>query len=853
MHDLTRKIIVPPRKSRRHRRGGSAIRRTRPCLESLEARVVLSSNNTPYLQTNLVSDIQGLAQVTDSNLVNPWGVSFGPKSPFWVSNQGSNTSTLYAVTPTGVSIVPLVVQIPTTASGPQGPTGQVFNNTSSFLVNGNPAAFIFANLNGTISAWNGGASATVESPSTGAVYTGLAIASNTAGDFLYAADGAKDRIDVFDRTFKPHDFGPNAFVDPVLPSGLVPFGIRLINGDLFVTYAPAGHDNQTGAHEGQGAVAVFTTSGKFLPSPSGGELITGGKLAAPWGITLAPAGFGTFSGDLLVGNFAYKDSVINAFDPSTGKFRGTLSDASGHPIANPGLWTLTFGNGVNGGDPNTLYFTAGIKDEKHGLFGSLQAIPPLSPHAPIVPNLPNGAFQSLITVPANGDVNPYGVAFVPQGFPTDGLLHSGDILVSNFNNSANQQGTGSTIVDISPNGGESLFFQDTTASGLTTALGVLKSGFVIVGNLPTTYDSHGNVTSIGQGSLRILDRNGNVVTTLSDSTFLDGPWDLTINDQGSHAQVFVSNVLNGVVTRINLDIPKGGDPIVVSFTKVASGYLTRTDPAALVVGPTGLAFDAKSDTLYVASTGDNAIFAIPHADDRSTHAGMGQLVYADNAHLRGPLGLVLVPNGDLITTNGDAVNGDATQPSELVEFTPSGHFVGQFPIDPNPGGAFGLAVSDVGGLLRLAAVDDNVPNLDVWNFQTRSEPHEAIAPSMVVVSLPPAAGATSTSTGASTSAGASTTTTTSTSIGIASDPSTPTTVPAEGSSNGMTSSSSTGSGVDSSLPIRRGHHVFLARLAHRHRAAAHQNHKTGLASRPSKPHPIQAPSRPTSPSWPMSY
>ncbi len=172
-----------------------------------------------------------------------------------------------------------------------------------------------------------------------------------------------------------------------------------------------------------------------------------------------------FSGDLLVGNFAFGDSSINAFDPSTGAFRGTLTDATGHTIFNPGLWTLTFGNGVSGGDPNTLYFTAGIDGESHGLFGSIQAIPPLSATAPIVPNLPNGAFQTLTTVPSNGDVNPYGVAFVPQGFPTGGTLSPGDILVSNFNNSGNQQGTGTTIVDVKPNGGESLFFQGPAAPG----------------------------------------------------------------------------------------------------------------------------------------------------------------------------------------------------------------------------------------------------------------------------------------------------------------------------------------------------------------------------------------------------
>ena len=404
-----------------------------------------------------------------------------------------------------------------------------------------------------------------------------------------------------------------------------------------------------------------------------------------------------------------------------GHFQGVLTLGSGRPFSENNLWALSFGNGGNGGLANTLYFTAG-PEGTDGLFGSLQVIPSLSAKAPIVPNLPNGAFQTVTTVPANGDVNPYGVAFVPPGFPTGGTLSPGDILVSNFNNSANQQGTGTTIVDIKPNGAQSLFFQGSSTPGqlgLTTALGVLKRGFVIVGSVPATYDSMGNLVSVGQGSLMILDRNGNVVTTLSDSKLLDGPWDLTVNDQGGRAEVFVSNVLSGTVTRIDLKIPNGGNPIVKSETQIASGYLTRTDPAALVVGPTGLAYNPKNDTLYVASTGDNKIFAISNAARRRSGAGTGRVVYQDNAHLRGPLGLVLAPNGDLITTNGDAVNPDPNQASELVEFTPRGKFVGQFSIDPMQGGAFGLAVSNVGGVLRLAAVEDVTNSVDVWTFNTR--------------------------------------------------------------------------------------------------------------------------------------
>jgi uncharacterized protein (TIGR03118 family) len=717
MYNVSMKGIARREAFGQQPRARSASRRSNPRLEALEGRIVLSTS-TAYLQTNLVSDIPGLAQVTDSNLANPWGVSFSATSPFWVSNQHSNTSTLYAVTPTGVTQIPLVVNIPTTASGPQGPTGQVFNNTSSFDVNGSPAFFIFANLNGTISGWNGGGSATIAWTTPGAVYTGLATATDASDSFLYAADGAQNRIDVFDGTFTPHSFGPNSFVDPKLPAGLVPFNIASVGGDLFVTYAPAGHANQASAQPGQGAVAEFTTSGVFIS-----QIAVGGKLASPWGITMAPAGFGQFSGDLLVGNFAYGFGSINAFDPSTGTFRGTLSDTNGQAILNPGLWTLAFGNGGNAGNPNTLYFTAGIGGEQHGLFGSLQPISSLSRTAPIAPNLPAGAFQTLTTVPTNGDLNPYGVAFVPFNFPANGAISPGDLLVSNFNNSANQQGTGTTIVRISPSGSESVFFQGPStpgALGLTTALGVLGNGFVIVGSVPATYDNMGNLLSIGQGSLMILDKNGNVVETLTDPELLDGPWDLTINDQGAAAQVFVSNVLSGTVTRINLQVPLNGNPVVLRMTEIASGYIARTDPAALVVGPTGLAYNRQSDVLYVASTGDNAIYAIQNAAHTTFDSSKGRLIYKDDAHLRGPLGLVLAPNGDLITSNGDAVNPDPTQASELIEFTPSGRFVGEFSIDPAQGGAFGLAVTNFNGILRLAAVEDVTNSVDVWTFNTQS-------------------------------------------------------------------------------------------------------------------------------------
>ena len=329
----------------------------------------------------------------------------------------------------------------------------------------------------------------------------------------------------------------------------------------------------------------------------------------------------------------------------------------------------------------------------------------------ILGQLPTSAERIVSTVPTNGDVNPYGVAFVPEGFREDGMLQAGDILVSNFNNSQNVQGTGTTIVKITPGGAVSVFFQGEPGLGLTTALGILRGGFVLVGNLPTTNDG----ANVEQGSLLVIDRFGHLVTTLASASLLDGPWDLTINDECPSAQIFVSNVLSGTVTR--LDVFAANDSFhVVDANQIAHGYLHRTDPAALVVGPTGLAYDRFRDVLYVASTGDNEIFAIPFARGTLNDAGLGALVYKDNTHLHGPLGLALAPNGNLITANGDAVNVGGTQ-NALVEFTQQGKFVAQFQVDPGAGGgAFGLAFSGGFENFRFAAVDDDQNTLDIWNI-----------------------------------------------------------------------------------------------------------------------------------------
>jgi uncharacterized protein (TIGR03118 family) len=311
-----------------------------------------------FKKRNLVSDIDGIARITDPNLVNPWGLSFGPATPAWVADNGSDVSTLYSggVRKSIPVTLPLVVGIPGGA-----PTGTVFNATGGFEVNGAPAHFIFDSEAGTITAWNAGTQAVTEATTPDAIYKGLAI----AGDRLYAANFHAATIDVFNDAFAPTTV-PGGFVDPNLPAGFAPFNIQEIAGFLVVAYAKQDADAEDEvAGDGLGYVDVFDAGGHLIR-----RLISQGALNAPWGLALAPRHFGAFGGDLLVGNFG--DGAINAYDPRTGAFEGTLQNKDGNQIKINGLWALRFGNGVIG-TPQTLLFTAGIADEDHGLFGEIVA------------------------------------------------------------------------------------------------------------------------------------------------------------------------------------------------------------------------------------------------------------------------------------------------------------------------------------------------------------------------------------------------------------------------------------------------------------------------------------------------
>lgn len=328
------------------------------------------------------------------------------------------------------------------------------------------------------------------------------------------------------------------------------------------------------------------------------------------------------------------------------------------------------------------------------------------------PFLP-GPVRVVSTVPANGDVNPYGVAFVPATFPAGGTIHPGDVIVSNFNASSNAQGSGTTIVDVPANAPVSLFFQGAAPLGLTTALTVLRKGFILVGNFPSP---DGTCESASEGSILVIDKNGNLISTITDPT-IQGPWDSAMLDEGDHAKLFVANALSGTVVRYDLSVSDSGVS-VTQARQIASGYMHTCDPVTFVDAPTGLVFDPSRDVLYVASTADNVVYAVSNAAGRTDDGGTGRLIYQDPQHLHGALAMAMAPNGHLLATNNDAINPDPAQPSELVEFTIEGKFVKEISLDPTAGGSFGLAVESLGKTAKLAAVDDSVNLFLIWTLQS---------------------------------------------------------------------------------------------------------------------------------------
>ncbi len=355
---------------------------------SYSAMMPAGSTTTPYAKSELVANTAGsMALTVDTNLVNPWGLSIpgGTTDPAWVANNATWASTLYdgkgvAQPATG----PLAVSLPPNAAGTEfGPTGIVYNaRASDFVVSAGGAAaaasFLYDGEAGLIAGWSPGVNKTqaitAYADAGGAVYKGLAIAMNGGNQYLYATDFHNAKVDVFDVHFAKQASTAAAFTfsDPAIPPGFAPFGIQALNSgangatQIFVTYAqqaaPANQDNLSGA--GLGFVDVYDTNGQLIK-----QLIARGPLNAPWGLALAPADFGTFSNALLVGNFG--DGWVNAFDPQSGMFLGTLSDAQMTPIATPGLWGIAFGNDAAHQPHNTLFFVAGTNNQTGGLYGRI--------------------------------------------------------------------------------------------------------------------------------------------------------------------------------------------------------------------------------------------------------------------------------------------------------------------------------------------------------------------------------------------------------------------------------------------------------------------------------------------------
>ncbi|MDR0341718.1 MAG: TIGR03118 family protein [Nocardiopsaceae bacterium] len=328
-----------------------------------------SPHSTRFQEITQVSDQPGVAPLTDPDLVNAWGLASSPTSPLWVADNGADKSTLYSGA-TSLTKLGLVVSVTSGA-----PTGLTFNSSGGgFAVSGNgqsgSSLFLFDTENGTIEGWSpavGNSTVVARDNGANAVYKGLAMATASDGNsYLYATNFRSGRVEVYDSTFTPVQLPGGLFVDPRLPTGYAPFDIAEIGGQLYVTYAKQDatlHDDVAGA--GHGFVDVFTNDGAFVR-----RLVTRGALNSPWGLAVAPASFGSFSNDLLVGNFG--NGHINAYNPTTGSYDGQLRQPDGKPIVIDGLWGLRVGNGTFAGS-GEVAFSAGPDDESHGLLGKIAA------------------------------------------------------------------------------------------------------------------------------------------------------------------------------------------------------------------------------------------------------------------------------------------------------------------------------------------------------------------------------------------------------------------------------------------------------------------------------------------------
>ena len=556
-----------------------------------------------YLQQNLVSNVAGQAAFTDPNLVDPWGNSFSAAGPFWISNHLTGTSTLYNGSG---AITPLVVTIPIgkAGTGIGKPTGQVQNastSTTSFvLANNVKASFIFATEDGTISAWNTGtlAQLMVDNSSTGAVYKGLAINPSATAPLIYAANFNSGKIDVFDGAFKPAT-APGGFTDPNLPAGFAPFNIWNLNGQLYVAYAKQDANkflDVKGA--GNGVVDVFDFNGTLVK-----RLVTNGALNSPWGLAIAPAGWGAFGGALLVGNFG--DGRINAFDLTTGNLLGTLQDTAGNPIAIAGLWAIMFGGNGTNSDANTLYFTAGAPDgvAKRGLLGSLA--PPAA-----IRFIYNGAGGQTASIAPGEIVSLTGQTVGPEPRAIGTLPATGTVGTTlgttsvTFNNIAAPvfYASGSLTSVIVPYG----------VAGSTTANVVLKTGgqttaaftIPVAASIPGVFTSNGG----GTGQAVVFNQDGTVNTAANAAAkgsviVLYATGEGTTNPPGQDGLISSTDVLRVPVLPVSLTI--GGQAATVLYAGSAPGNVAGVMEVEAII-PTGAASGAAPLVLTVGSATSQA-------------------------------------------------------------------------------------------------------------------------------------------------------------------------------------------------------------------------------------------------------
>jgi uncharacterized protein (TIGR03118 family) len=563
----------------------------------LLAPCLLPAANT-YVQHNLVSDQAGVADFQDPNLVNPWGICASATSPFWLSDNGTGLSTLYTSigTPNATTKPAVPATITTVAGG--NPTGCVNNSTSTaFMVSSGgktaSASFLFVTENGSISGWSSGVNAAqaivvADNSKSGAVYKGMAIGTPPGGTpRIYAANFNAGTVEVYDQTWTTLAVAP---VDPMIPAGFAPFNVQNLGGKLYVTYAKQNAaKNEDVAGAGNGYVSVFDLNGVLLT-----HLISGGNLNSPWGVAIAPANFGDFAGDLLVGNFG--DGAINVYNPTTGAFIAQLQNAGGTAIHISGLWGLQVGNGGNGGYADAVYFTAGPGGEAHGLFGVLQAAPAVVSTAGVV-----NAASYTATIAPGGFVDIAGVNLSPttRGWISSDFVN-GKLPTSLTGVSVTVDGKPAYVYYISPDQIDVIAPADTTQGSVpvvvtnnglagpsvTATLATYAPAFFITKNNyiaalhangtivgPTTlYPNNSTPTSAGETiSLyatglgpTVAVEDGLVVTANTNTTTTP-----TVTVNGVSATVTFSGLTSAGLYQVNITVPAGtanGDqPVVLTI------------------------------------------------------------------------------------------------------------------------------------------------------------------------------------------------------------------------------------------------------------------------------------------------